>query len=132
MSFPILTSGQYDAQRYEPLGTVIYNNVHSVSLIRSIVAGWTSMTGGRNRLIQEAVDRMHMQGLAEFRQKISREYPNTALVVGMQYTIDEVGAGDTQTMYMVLTITGTCLRSNQSGGRKTRRSSHKVDVITKT
>jgi uncharacterized protein YbjQ (UPF0145 family) len=121
MSFPILTSGQYDAAKYSPVGSVVVNRVESLSIMRSGVAGMMGIFGGKNTLIQGAVDELQINGLAEFTTKVQSLYPNTVLVVGLTSDIQEIGRGDQSTMYMVLTLSGTCLvpLGQTAGKRKT-------------
>lgn len=125
MTFPVLTTTQYDATKYTPVGTVLLNNVEAISLLRSAFAGFGAVFGGKNTLIQTAVDKLQVNGMAAFTAKVQTTYPNTVLVVGLQTHIAEVGRDDQQT-YMVMTITGTCLVPlGQSGGalrRHTRRA----------
>lgn len=119
MSFPILTSGQYDATKYSPLGTVVMSRVEAISLFRSDLASFGALFGGKNHLIQGAIDNLQTAGLSEFTTKVQSVYPNTVLVVGLDYRFDEVGRGEHNTMYMVLTITGTCLAPlGQTGGKR--------------
>lgn len=119
MSFPIITSGQYDATKYTALGSVLINRVEALSLLRADFASFGALFGGKNQLIQGAIDQMQTAGLAEFTAKVQSVYPNTVQVVGMQYDISDVGRNDNSTMYMVLTISGTCLAPiGQTGGGK--------------
>jgi len=110
MSFPILTTTQYDATRYTPIGTVVVNRVESLSMLRSAFAGFGAAFGGKNTLIQTAIDNLQAGGYQEFTAKVQQTYPNTALVVALHTDISEVarseGAG---TSYMVMSMAGTCL-----------------------
>ena len=119
MSFPIVTSGQYDATKYSPVGSVVINRVESISLLRSAFAGWGAAFGGKNTLIQGAVDQLQTNGLAEFTAKVQSVYPNTVMVVSLHTDISEVGRGDQSELYMVITVSGTCLVPlGQSGGKR--------------
>jgi len=119
MSFPIITSTQYDATKYTPVGSVVVNRVESISMMRSAFAGFGAAFGGKNTLIQTAIDELQKNGLAEFTAKVQSLYPNTVSVVGLSTNIQEVGRGDQSTMYMVLIISGTCLVPlGQSGGKR--------------
>ena len=118
MSFPIISSGQYDSNKYTPLGTVIVNRVESISMLRSAFAGWGAAFGGKNTLIQTAVDNLQTAGLSEFTAKVQSIYPNTVLVVNFHTDVSEVGR-DEQATFMVMTISGTCLTPlGQAGGKR--------------
>jgi hypothetical protein len=125
MSFPILTTTQYDATKYTPVGTVIINRVESISAFRSAFAGFSGSFGGQNSLIQKAIDDLQNGGLQDFTMKVQSTYPNTALVIALNTDISEVGrsSGET-TNYMVMTMTGTCLAPiGMAGGyAKTRKT----------
>jgi uncharacterized protein YbjQ (UPF0145 family) len=124
MSFPILTTTQYDATKYTPMGTVIINRVEALSMMRSAFAGFTGAFGGQNSLIQTAIDNLQNSGLQDFTSKVQSTYPNTAMVVSLHTDISEVGrsAGDT-TSYMVMTMSGTCLAPiGQAGGARRRKT----------
>ena len=123
MSFPLLSTQQYDATKYTPVGTVFLNRVEGISLLRNMFAGFGALFGGKNTLIQEAVDRLQARGLQEFTTKVQTTYPNTTMVVGVHTDISEVGR-DEQSTFMVLSITGTCLVPlGQTGGRRLRTRS---------
>lgn len=108
MSFPILTTSQYDATKYTPVGTVVINRVESISLLRGAFAGFGAAFGGKNTLIQTAVDTLQANSYAEFTAKIQQTYPNTAMVIALHTDVSEVGRDDNAT-YMVMTMTGTCI-----------------------
>ena len=116
MAFPLLTTTQYDATKYAPVGTVLINNVEAISLFRSAFAGLGAAFGGKNTLIQEAVNRLQQRGLVEFTSKVQATYPNTVLVVALHTDISEVGRNESAT-FMVMTMSGTCLAPiGQTGG----------------
>jgi len=118
MSFPIISTGQYDANKYTPVGTVVINRVESISMLRSAFAGWGAAFGGKNTLIQTAVDNLQTAGLSEFTAKVQSIYPNTVLVVNFHTDVSEVGR-DEQATYMVITLSGTCLTPlGQTGGKR--------------
>ena len=128
MSFVLETTDQYDATKYTPLGTVIYNNVEAVSFFRAIMAAFQAPFGGKNKAIQEAVDRLTLRGMEEFRNNVTATYPNTVKVVGLRTSVSEVG-GDEQQTFMVLHVMGTCLAPfGQSGGstKKGKRNTKKT------
>jgi len=123
MSFPILTTTHYDTSKYSPVGSVVYNRVEALSLLRASFAGFGALFGGKNQLIQSAIDDLQTAGLGEFTNKVQNIYPNTVQVIGLNFSINDVGPGDQNTMYLILTITGTCLvPSGQSGGSNKRRT----------
>jgi uncharacterized protein YbjQ (UPF0145 family) len=116
MSFPILTTTQYDATKYTPVGSVVLNRVEGISLLRNMFAGIGALFGGKNTLIQEAVDRLQLRSLTDFTAKVQATYPNTVQVVALHTDISEVGRDDRAT-FMSMTMSGTCLVPiMQSGG----------------
>lgn len=125
MSFPILTTSQYDATKYTPVGTVIVNRVESISMMRGAFAGFTGAFGGQNSIIQTAVDNLQNGALKDFTAKVQATYPNTALVVSLHTDISEVGRSQGETTsYMVMTMSGTCLSPiGMVGGAKKKRQS---------
>ena len=130
-SYPILTTSQYDPAKYTPLGSVLLNNVESISLVRSLFASIGGLTGGKNTLIQEAVDRLQTRGMDLFKQKIQATYPNTVAVVGFTANVSEAGRDD-QGLCMVLTLAGTCLAPLQNGlpvavRRETRKRRRRME-----
>jgi uncharacterized protein YbjQ (UPF0145 family) len=126
MSFTLLTTPQFDPTKYTPVGTVFLNNVESISLLRSAFAGFGAIFGGKNTLIQEAVDRLQARSLAAFTAKVQTTYPNTVMVIGLHIDISEVGRSDDAT-FMVMTVTGTCLAPlGQSGGARVGRRTLKA------
>jgi uncharacterized protein YbjQ (UPF0145 family) len=123
MSFPILTTNHYDTSKYSAVGSVVYTRVEALSLLRSGLAGFGALFGGKNQLIQGAIDNLQTAGLGEFTNKVQTIYPNTVQVVSLSFSINDVGPGDQNTMYLILTITGTCLVPvGQSGGSNKRRT----------
>jgi uncharacterized protein YbjQ (UPF0145 family) len=123
MSFPILTTTHYDTNKYSPVGSVVYTRVEALSLLRSSFAGFGALFGGKNQLIQGAMDNLQTAGLGEFTNKVQSIYPNTVQVVGLNFSVNDIGPGDQNTMYLILTITGTCLVPlGQSGGSNKRRT----------
>jgi uncharacterized protein YbjQ (UPF0145 family) len=114
MSFPILTTTQYDATKYTPAGSVVLNRVEGISLLRNMFAGIGALFGGKNTLIQEAVDRLQARSLTDFTAKVQATYPNTVQVIALHTDISEVGRDDNAT-FMTMTMSGTCLVPFQSG-----------------
>lgn len=118
MSFPIISTGQYDASKYSAIGSVVVNRVESISMLRSAFAGWGAAFGGKNTLIQTAVDNLQTRSLSEFTAKVQATYPNTVMVVNFHTDVSEVGR-DEQATFMVMTISGTCLTPlGQAGGKR--------------
>ena len=118
MSFQILSTTQYDATKYTPVGTVVLNNVEGISLLRNVFAGFGALFGGKNTLIQEAMDRLQARAQAAFTAKVQSTYPNTTMVVAYHTDVSEVGRDENAT-FMVMTISGTCLVPlGQTGGRR--------------
>jgi uncharacterized protein YbjQ (UPF0145 family) len=119
MSFPILTTTQYDATKYTPAGSVVLNRVEGISLLRNMFAGIGALFGGKNTLIQEAVDRLQARSLTDFTAKVQATYPNTVQVIALHTDISEVGRDDNAT-FMTMTMSGTCLVPimQNGGGRR--------------
>lgn len=134
MSFKILTTTQFDASRYEPLGSVLLNRVETISLVRGFVGGIAGLFGGKNTVIQSAIDSLTSRAIQEFKEKVASSYPQTALVVGFDSMVTDVGR-DEQNQYLIMHIKGTCLgpsggaaaapRRYQGGGKTRRAKSHR-------
>jgi uncharacterized protein YbjQ (UPF0145 family) len=119
MSFPILTTTQYDATKYSAVGTVVINRVEGISLLRNMFAGIGALFGGKNTLIQEAVDRLQARSLTDFTAKVQSTYPNTVQVISLHTDISEIGRDESAT-FMTMTMSGTCLVPiiQTGGGRR--------------
>ena len=109
-----MTTTQYDATKYTPVGSVVLNRVEGISLLRNMFAGIGALFGGKNTLIQEAVDRLQARSLTDFTAKVQATYPNTVQVVALHTDISEVGRDDRAT-FMSMTMSGTCLVPIQTG-----------------
>jgi hypothetical protein len=108
MSFPILTTTQYDPAKYVPVGAVMINQVEAISLFRSILGGFTSAFGGAQPIIQEAINRLQARGLDALTQKIMQTYPNTILVNSLHSDISHITGSNDSGSYIIMTMTGTC------------------------
>ena len=117
--FPILTTTQYDATKYTPLGTTVVFQVESVSVYRDFLSQFTAITGGQNMAMQTFVDSLEERSFDKFKNKVMEQYPDTSMVIGFDIKITEIGR-EAQTKFMVMTASGTCLQSKdaQMGGMK--------------
>ena len=114
MSFKILTTSQYDNTLYEPLGTAIAVNVETISLFRNIIGSFTGMFGGTNGAATEGMRKMQDRLIRSFRSEVSKNYPNTTLVIGLDTDITQMSSGNNQNTYVVMKMIGTCLGNKQS------------------
>jgi uncharacterized protein YbjQ (UPF0145 family) len=114
-----LTTTQYDATKYSAAGTVVINRVEGISLLRNMFAGIGALFGGKNTLIQEAVDRLQARSLTDFTAKVQSTYPNTVQVIALHTDISEIGRDESAT-FMTMTMSGTCLVPiiQTGGGRR--------------
>ena len=108
MSYPILSTMQYDATKYTPIGTIHINQVEAISLFRSIFGGIGATFGGPNSIIQEAIDRLQNRGMQTLSQKIQQTYPNTVYVNSLHSDISHINGENNSGSYIVLTMTATC------------------------
>jgi uncharacterized protein YbjQ (UPF0145 family) len=125
MSYPILTTNQYDPSKYAPVGSVLINQVEAISLFRSIFGGITSAFGGAQPIIQEAIDRLQARGLEALTQKIQMTYPNTVMVNSLRTDISNVEGTNDSGSYIIMTMTATCyvpVDMMRGGKRKNRAS----------
>ena len=130
MSFKILTTSQYDNTLYEPLGSAIIVNVETISLFRNMIGSFTGIFGGTNGAATDGMRRMQDRLIRDFRLEVSKKYPNTALVVGVDTDITQMSSGDNKNTYIVMKMFGTCLGNisvplNQSGGKRKSRGTRK-------
>ena len=108
MSYPILTTTQYDPAKYAPVGSVMINQVEAISLFRSVLGGFTSAFGGAQPIIQQAIDSLQINGLAMLTQKIQQTYPNTVMVNCLRTDISNISGDHNGGSYIVMTMTATC------------------------
>jgi len=116
MSYPILSTTQYDPSKYTPIGTIHVNQVEAISLFRSIFGGIGATFGGPNTFIQEAIDRLQNRGMQTLIQKIQQTYPNTVYVNSLQTDISHINGNTDSGSYIVLTMTATCFIPTQNPG----------------
>ena len=145
----VLNSPQYDESVFEAVGTVFITRVESISLVRGLFGSIGAIFGGKNRLIQEAMDRLKTRAYEDFIQK-ARSNPDVERVVGFNVTVGEVGStsmsvqGNSEQMTsMVMTMIGTSLvrkkgitasmaatvedpQPTQEGGRRRRNQTRRV------
>lgn len=116
MSYPILTTTQYDPTKYYPMGSVMINQVEAISLFRSILGGFTSAFGGAQPIIQEAIDRLQARGLDVLTTKIQQTYPNTIMANSLHTDISHITGDNNSGSYIIMTMTVTCYAPVMSGG----------------
>ena len=79
-------------------------------MLRSAFAGFGAAFGGKNSIIQTAIDNLQAGSYAEFTSKVQSTYPNTAMVISLHTDISEAARSEgSGTSYMVMTMSGTCL-----------------------
>jgi hypothetical protein len=128
MSYPILTTSQYDPSKYVPVGSVMINQVEAISLFRSILGGFTSAFGGAQPIIQEAIDRLQSRGLEALTQKIQMTYPNTIMANSLNTDISHITGTNDSGSYIIMTMTVTCYVPAgivMSGGKRKNKTSRR-------
>ena len=84
-NIPILTTGFYDVNKYEPIDHINSLSVHGVSFLRGLVGGITSIFGGRQGIIEEKYLEIRAQILTELQENAQRM--GADLVVGLDIDI---------------------------------------------
>jgi uncharacterized protein YbjQ (UPF0145 family) len=121
MSFPILTTTQYDPAKYIPVGSISINQVESLSLFRSVFGGIGATFGGPNSMIQEAINRLQARSMDALIHKIQQTYPNTILVNSLHSDISHITGDNNSGSYIIMTMTATCyVPTSTIGGNKRR------------
>ena len=109
---PVISSPQYDDDIYEAVGTVFVTRVESVSFLRGAVGSFGALFGGKNTMIQEAIDKLKTRTFEDFLQK-ARSNAAIERIVGFNVSISEAGSNEQMTN-MVMTMIGTSLISRKS------------------
>lgn len=116
MSFPILTTGYYDMNKYEPIGLVSSIPVHSISAIRGLVSGFTGFFGGRQQVIEKKFLDIRREALYELEQEAKAM--GAVMIIGLEFELCEFS-----NEFVVYGASGTALKlksgtSGMKGGKK--------------
>ena len=103
MSIPILTTGYYDLDLYEPIGMINSVSVHAISMIRGFLSGITSIFGGQQTLIETKYKDIRDQSIEGLLQQAKNVGAN--LVVGLDVEVSSIA-----NEFMVYVASGTALR----------------------
>jgi uncharacterized protein YbjQ (UPF0145 family) len=113
MIFPILTTGYYDMNKYEPIGLVSSIPVHSISAIRGLVSGFTGLFGGRQQVIEKKFLDIRKEALYELEQEAKAM--GAVMIIGLEFELCEFS-----NEFVVYGASGTALKlkSGMKGGKK--------------
>jgi uncharacterized protein YbjQ (UPF0145 family) len=103
MSIPILTTGYYDLDLYEPIGMISSVSVHAISIIRGFLSGITSIFGGQQTLIETKYKDIRDQSIEGLLQQAKNVGAN--LVVGLDVEVSSIA-----NEFMVYVASGTALK----------------------
>ena len=107
MSFPILTTGYYDMNKYEPIGLVSSIPVHSISAIRGLVSGITGFFGGRQQVIEKKFLDIRREALFELEKEAKRM--GAVMIIGLEFDVSELG-----NEFVIYGVSGTALKLKSS------------------
>ena len=114
----VFTTPQYDATIWTPVKTVHATHTEAVSLLRGIVAGFTSIVGGKQDILNKKMDDITHSLLEKMRKQVGAG----ECIIGLNIELSEFGREGSSTTISGLAM-GTLLRKSGKGGgaRKTRR-----------
>jgi len=107
MSIPILTTGYYDLDLYEPIGMISNVSVHAISLIRGFLSGITSIFGGQQTLIETKYKDIRNAAIEGLLKEANNVGAN--LVVGLDVEVSSIS-----NEFMVFVASGTALKYKKS------------------
>jgi uncharacterized protein YbjQ (UPF0145 family) len=108
MSFPILTTGYYNMNKYEPIGLVSSIPVHSISAIRGLVSGITGFFGGRQQVIEKKFLDIRKEALYELEQEAKAM--GAVMIIGLEFNVSELG-----NEFVIYGASGTALKLKSGG-----------------
>jgi uncharacterized protein YbjQ (UPF0145 family) len=123
MNIPILTTGYYDLEKYEPIGLINSVSVHSISLIRGIFSSITSIFGGQQTLIEQKYKDIRDQAIGGLIQE--GKLVGAVLIIGLDVEVSEI-AGE----FMVYVASGTALKYKNTSLAMVAGSSKKINKKT--
>jgi uncharacterized protein YbjQ (UPF0145 family) len=129
MNFPILTTGYYNMNKYEPIGLVSSIPVHSISAIRGLVSGITGFFGGRQQVIEKNFLDIRKEALYELEQEAKAM--GAVMIIGLEFDVSELG-----NEFVIYGASGTALKlksgaSGMKGGIKKEVKSKKDSKVKK-
>jgi uncharacterized protein YbjQ (UPF0145 family) len=124
MNIPILTVHTIP-EGYEPIGLIHAMSVHSINFLRDAFAGFTSLIGGKQNIIEGVYNETLSESLSNL--KIEGQKVNADLIIGLDIDIS------TYEQFYIFFCSGTALRKKQittnrkNENRKSRASSKKIE-----
>jgi uncharacterized protein YbjQ (UPF0145 family) len=107
MGFPILTTGYYDMNKYEPIGLVSSIPVHSISAIRGLVSSVTGWFGGRQPTIEKKFLDIRREALKELEEEAKKL--GSVMIIGLEFDVSELG-----NEFVIYGASGTALKLKTS------------------
>lgn len=125
------TATTFDTSKYEEIGIVRGIATRSISLLRDVVSSFTSVVGGKMRLIQSRLIRGYDESIEDL--QANAEKMGADMVIGIDIDIHDYAP--TKNGIFAILATGTALRLKKSepepaaeagieGGRR-RRKTHR-------
>lgn len=106
----LTTTPDYDMNMYKPAGMIVVNRVENISLGRGVIAEVPGIFGGKNSLIQIAIDTLTQNAMKELRKKARAQYKKISAIINVHFNITTIArAGMAYGEYMIATATGTVL-----------------------
>ena len=124
----ILSTSMYDMAKYEPVGSVLINYVHTVSFFTGFMAGLTqrfTLSGGQNERFQRYMNEFQAAAHEYFMKGLEEKYHSTVIscVVDYKTNVTVITLGNQTGPFPIMTISGPCLKlkGTRGGGGKSRR-----------
>ena len=112
----IVTTSQYDADKWEVKSMVAATHTESVSLFRGLIAGIGGIIGGPSETMNKKMNDI----MAKLISKLQSQIGPDEMVVATQFQFSEFGREQSNT-FISGVVTGTLLKKKaQTGGRKNR------------
>ena len=121
----IVTTGQYDSNKWEVKSMVAATHTESVSLFRGLIAGIGGIIGGPSETMNKKMNDI----MAKLVSKLQAQIAADEMVVGTQFQFSEFGREQSNT-FISGVVTGTLLKKKaQSGGFSSKRKTYRKKRI---
>jgi len=98
MSLPIFTIQSFNQAALQPAGAVFAQRVESVTLARSMLAGITGSSGGRNTMIEKKMNDLTKILMEELQLQVKTNYPNAVALVDVKLHFSDIGKDDSNVL----------------------------------
>ena len=129
----VLTTTQYDMNKYEPIGLVSSMNVMTLSFLRTLLGSLAGIFGqDRNKTgIENKFEQLRENASNKLIRQATNKYGRDVIIVGTSFNITEVGNKDS---ILVCHAYGTVLklkRNKSKGGTRKKTIKRKIKIINK-